>query len=71
MSVIHAFNGLQRYELLERSGILNLDDKKYQDEIKTITKTFLSATAGYDIDNMTEINIDWFGYPYDGTYYLL
>lgn len=71
MSVIHAFNGLQQYELLERSGILNLDDKKYQDEIKTITKTFLSATAGYDIDNMSEVNIDWFGYPYDGMYYLL
>ena len=67
MSVINSFNYIQKYPLLEKFGIYNLDDEQYQNDIKLITKTFLYVVNN-QIKDISEINIDWFGYPYDGIY---
>ena len=67
MSVINSFNYIQKYPLLEKFGIYNLDDEQYQNDIKLITKTFLQVVNN-QIKDISEINIDWFGYPYDGIY---
>ena len=67
MSVINSFNYIQKYPLLEKFGIYNLDDEQYQNDIKLITKTFLQVVNN-QIKDIPEINIGWFGYPYDGIY---
>lgn len=70
MAVISVFDSIQKYPLLEKFGILNLDDKKYQDDIKDITRTFLDVVQNR-INDYSNVYINWFGYPYDGIYKLI
>lgn len=65
MSSIYAFKNFQTYELLEKFGIINLEDPKYQKDIQDITKTIVQNIKS---NNHIYTTLPYFNYPLDSNY---